>query len=375
MSPQRAAWEYTMFFWDVDDWNKLRDKGPGRWLNYLTARPIPAGGALTIGFTLRVSRQQTWEHLLQPYKDYFLSAYGPLRYKPDHRWVVMANVNRSVADIGPTNPYGLHPDFRRLDLPDMAKKFGDIVLPALKDHHGQGVLIWGHTGENPHGAMYRADFDVIPPEIDENLVTLAKRFNDEKVQFGVATRPGEMAIHGTWKEDWTVAVNPDDPQQLDIMWGRFKHMIDKGCTIFYLDSFGNSLEHARIMRYLREKMGPNIGTYVEQQCDVTLPFSGIYTETDFWAKGSADWVSESGYSPRVGLDNLRIYRWLLGDVGVVTRLYDVHGKIPDGFEDATTFFYKNHMTPLIPDFMAPKSGIDAEKVQMQYVTDAGASKE
>ena len=55
--------------------------------------------------------------------------------------------------------------------------------------------------------------------------------------------------------------------------------------MFYLDSFGASFEDVKLIRHLREKMGPDILTFAEHQCDAILPYSGGYSETTLHAAG------------------------------------------------------------------------------------------
>jgi hypothetical protein len=50
-----------------------------------------------------------------------------------------------------------------------------------------------------------------------------------------------------------------------------------------LDSFGNSLEDVKRMRFLRQKLGPDVLTFAEHQGDAILPFFGGYSETSLEA--------------------------------------------------------------------------------------------
>ncbi|MCY2991012.1 MAG: hypothetical protein NTY19_24515 [Planctomycetota bacterium] len=88
--------------------------------------------------------------------------------------------------------------------------------------NGQGIIIWALGGWDPRGAMYRPDFDILPPAVEQNIPQMRQAFEDSNVRMGVCTRPGEIAFRGTWTQDWTVRINPDDPQHLEIMWGQFK---------------------------------------------------------------------------------------------------------------------------------------------------------
>ncbi len=373
VTPLATGVDRSLVFWDYDDWNAgRRENVPRRWLSYLRPKPVEPGGALTFRIKLRVSPNTAWQHLLAPYKEHFLATYGPRRYRADdHRLVAVAHVNRNRESITAENPYGFHGGFRRLDLSEGVEELCDLLIPALKKANGQGVIFWGQGGEHPRGAMYRPDFDVLPPEVEANWKTLAARFRQAGLKLGVCTRPRHMAVQLDWNTDGTIDINPDDPQHLAILWGRYRRMIDRGATMFYLDSFGSSLEDVKTMRYLREKMGPDVQTYAEHACDAILPYSGLYTETDFWAKGSAEWCQEDQYRPRTGLRFQEIGRWLVGDVPCITRRYDVHGNVPEGFEQPERFFLRKRMTPMVADYLLPQQAEDLGKLQAEYLQDNG----
>lgn len=76
-----------------------------------------------------------------------------------------------------------------------------------------------------------------------------------------------------------ISVNADDAGHRAMLLKRFQNMPRKGCTLFYLDSFGSDLEHVKLMRTLREKIGPEVLTFAEHQCDAILAYSGGYSET------------------------------------------------------------------------------------------------
>ena len=375
VTPLGAALEQTLVFWDYDKWNPTAADKASRWLTFMGNDAVPPGGALTLSLKLRVSPTVDWQHLLQPYKEHFLAVYGGKQYSTDFRCVAVAHVNRNKEAIGPGNPYGFHGGFRRLDLPAEVGKLCDTIIPGLKAANGQGLIIWGQGGQEPRGEMYRADFDVLPPEVDANWQTLAARFREAGLRLGVCTRPRHLHVRLDWQNDGTIDLNPDDPQHLSILWNRFKRMIDKGCTLFYLDSFGNSLEDVKTMRYLRQQMGPDIRTYAEHACDVLAVYSAFYSETDFWAKGSADWVTEDQWVPRTGVKFLEIVNWMLGPVPVISRAYDIHGKIPDGFETSDEFFYRHVLSPMIEDYMLGEAAARLRPRQDRYVNEDGSLKE
>ena len=100
----------------------------------------------------------------------------------------------------------------------------------------------------------------------------------------MATRPRDLAVKLDWNQDQIININPDDPGHREMLWRRFDSMMKKGCTLFYLDSFGDSLEDVKLMRWLREKLGSGVRTYCEHQCDAIVPFSGGYSETTLHAE-------------------------------------------------------------------------------------------
>ncbi len=369
LSPAGQTLRRTLFLWDLPDWSKQEVKNP-RHLSFFVAEAVPAGGANSFQFILRLSREKRWSHLLEPYRDYFQKVLGPVRYQADYRLLAVAHVNRNVESISPENPYGFHGGFRRLDLAEGVKAFCDTLVPALKTANGHGVIIWGQSGTDPRGAMYRPDFDVLPPEVKRNWTVIDRRFREAGLRHGVCTRPGEMAVRIDWQKDGTVRINPEDGQQLELLWQRFKNMMELGCSLFYLDSFGARWEDVKIMQFLREKMGPGIQTFAEHQCDAIMPFTGAYTETDFYEAGQAAWAKESGYYPRAGLRNWEIYRWLVPGVQMISRLYDVHGSIPKDFEPVERFFYRHRITPMIEDYTLPGRAGFLRDLQAQYLKES-----
>lgn len=368
VSPWGTGWSRTLILWDYADWNPTaRENLPRRRLAYFVVAPTPAGGARTYAMKLRISPNRQWQHLLEPYREHFQRTFGPVRYKADYRWIATDYLNHSQQAVSKTNPYGYHGGPRRFDLAEGVKQFCDQTIPALRNAGGQGVILWGQGGDDPRGAMYRPDFDVLPPEVEANWPVLVKRFREAGLKLGVCTRPADMAVRLDWKSDQIIAINADDPGHQAMLLRRFQNMVDRGCTLFYLDSFGSDLEHVKLMRALREKLGPDVLTFAEHQCDAMLPYSGAYSETTFAQKKAGQ---EAGYHIWSGMENWEIYQWLVPGAQLAARLYQIEGKIPDEFEPVDRFFYRNRITPLLPvsDFARlPAIG----KIQSPFVAPEG----
>lgn len=346
ISPWRTGLMRTLILWDYGSWAQdQREKSAQRRLIYFAVAPVPPRGARTFDLKMRISKTRDWQHLLEPYREHFRRTFGKVRYKADNRWIASDYVNHSQQAVSDTNPYGFHGGFRRIDQPEGVAEFCDLLIPALKQHAGQGVLLWGQGGDDPRGAMYRPDFDVLPPEVEANWATLAKKFDQAGRKLGVCTRPRHLAVRHDWRRDRIIDINPDDPGHRAMLWQRFENMIDKGCTLFYLDSFGSSFEDVKLMQFLRHKMGPNVLTFAEHQCDAILPYSGGYSETTFTAAKPG---RPAGYRLWSGVRNWEIYRYLTPQSQMISRLYQVEGEIPKDFEAAESFFFRNHVTPLLP---------------------------
>lgn len=355
----------TMFFWTPKQADTKVDLV---WsLDHFRYDPIPAGGAKTFAMQMRVSTNTRWKHLLEPYKDYFVKTCGPVRYESDYRMMGVAHVN-NTGKLTPDNPYG-YQRFRFLHTTAGTNAFCDTVVNGLRGANGQGLLIWGHGGFEPRGAMYRTDFDVLPPEVEDNWPILRDRFAAAGLRFGVCARPSQFQVRTSWEQDGTFDLNADDPQHLKMTWDRFKKMIDLGCTMFMLDSFGNKPSDITIMRYLRTRMGAGIQTFSEHQFDALLPYTGAYSITDHWTQ-SDERARPGQWHPRPMLELWNIYEWLCPGVNMLARRYETLGK-PEQLQDELNFCYSNQMTPMVEDYMINAVAKTVCTVQDLYLDDMG----
>jgi hypothetical protein len=362
VSPWNTGLSRTLILWDYADWAQdKRDNDPRRKLTYFAQGPVPPRGAATFDVRIRVSPDRDWKHLLAPYKEHFERTYGPVQYKADPRWIATDYLNHSQKAVARDNPYGFHSGHRRIDTPAGAKRFCEALIPGLKKSDGQGVIVWGQGGDDPRGAMYRPDFDVLPPEVEAHFEQIAAQFKRAGLKFGVTTRPRDVAVKLDWGTDQVIDLNPDSPLHREMLWRRFDNMRKRGCTMFYLDTFGDRLEDVKLMRFLREKLGPDVLTFCEHQCDAMLPFSGGYSETTFDPAAAAKAGAASPYRLWSGVDNWEVYRWLVPGAQMASRLYEVKGKIPRG-APPDEFFAAHGVTPLVPvnDFPARLPALGAK---------------
>jgi hypothetical protein len=364
-SPWNAGLTRTLTLWDYTDWNPgKRETIPRRLLRYFVVSPVPPRGAATFDFVLRVSPNLDWKHLLGKYREYFQQTFGPVRYKLDARFIATDYLNGGPQAISPTNPDGFYSSFRRIDGLAGAMSFCDHTIPALTEENGQGIIVWGQGGENPRGAMYRPDFDVLPPGVEANWPIIARRYKEAGLKLGVAARPRDIAVRLDWNHDEVISINADDPGHREMLWRRFQRMMNLGCSLFYLDSFGDELEDVKLMEFLREKLGPNVLTFVEHPCDAIMPFSGGFAETTI-PEGVP-----GNYRLTAGEDNWKIYQWLCPGAQMAARF---RPGPPDASMAQTpdAWMFERAITPLLPvnDFRWWLPGM--QQLQQRYVTQDG----
>jgi len=368
LSPLNTGLAHTAFLWWAD-----QARLDARRLVHIRPQAIPAGGALTFEMLMRISPDRDWKHLLAPYKEHLATTFGhptlgPVHYEADFRPMAFMSI-ADTPSITKDNPFGFHGEARRVDLPEGMKQFCDMVVPGLVEANGQGMIIWALGGWDQRGAMYRPDFDVLPPEVERNIPKMRQAFTDSDLRMGACTRPGEIAFRTSWTQDATVRINSDDPQHLAMVWGRFKRMIDQGFTLFYLDSFGESLADVKALQFFRQQMGPAIQTFVEHPCDVALPYSGAYMELTFNDEAQS-------YGIFWGLDRFwEISQFLFPGVQAAAISRVDEKTLPEGFERPSHFLMRKHIAPLIHDYQVKGQAKELEKITAEVLDASGRWKQ
>ncbi|HEY1375494.1 MAG TPA: hypothetical protein VGF55_01810 [Gemmataceae bacterium] len=367
--PHDAGAHPAVILWDWD-WEK-RESDPNRTPVVYVNAPIPARGARTFGVTFRFSPNADWTHLLDPYRRHLHATVGDklLYDRPSNRPLVSSFAHGAESERGPTNPYGYHPQ-RRLDTVNGVLAYHAALAPTMRAIQAQGVVIWSQGGTNPRGAMYRPDFDILPPEVVPNFVRLTELFRQDGMAVGVAARPGQIAQPLDWTKDTVSMLNAARPEELELLTHRFNVMIGRGCRLFYLDSFGARLDDVTIMRAVRggcgkEKgIGPGIQTYVEHPSDVIIPYSGLLPVLTGGVPGAAGSPADDtiaiafaggfGLSPPDMPTIPEVLRYFYPDVPIVALVGQAQGLDTDARKRAAVeYCYKLRMTPMIPDDWLP----------------------
>jgi hypothetical protein len=380
-APHAAGRFPTAILWDWD-W-QLLEKSPARTPTLFVHAPVPAGGARTFAVTFRFSPDTAWTHLLDPYRRHLHATLGDrTRYdRPTQLPLVQGVMNGTEAQRGPTNPYAYDAN-RRLDSIYGVTSYLAGIAPAMRAIRAQGLVIWGQGGLHPRGAMYRPDFDALPPDVVPNVVRLAEMLREQGMAFGLAARPGQVVQPLDWTTDTVTWLNVDRPEELELLTRRFNTAIGRGARLFYLDSFGNRADDVTILRAVRTGVGGQKGVgrdvqmYAEHPSDVILPYSGamlglngrpdalgIFFAGNFWL------------SPPATPNIVEALRYFYPDAPVVALIATAEGTdTPDRQRAVVEYCYRVKMTPVIPDsWLGPGSKVPdwLPPLTRQYLTADG----
>ncbi|WP_437229700.1 hypothetical protein SH661x_001579 [Planctomicrobium sp. SH661] len=392
LAPANSSLFRTLLLWDYADWNASeRDRVLERKLHYFANSPIPAGGAVTVGLNLRVSPDMTWQHLLEPYREQFQKQFGPVQYKADGRWIATEDLSipeKPVSTRRSDDPKGKE-ETRRVNAArrsdDSApassglknKEIGssagaqalcDSLIPRLNEFNGQGAILWNHGTVNGVDESGLCDFNLLPPEVEEEWERLADQFAAARLKLGVASRPSLLSIPVGNKKEVTIRLHAADPGHRELLWTRYDQMLQRGCKLFYLDQFGDSLDDVLLMQWLREKMGPNVQTFADHPSDVMLVYSGGYSGAVL-KTGSAAGL-ERGYRLALGEKSWEILRWLVPGCELAGQVTEIKGTLADALETPERYFYSRQIVPLLPvvDF---KRTAALKKLQPLFVAEDG----
>jgi hypothetical protein len=359
-APHDAGIHPTALLWDWDWQPGKRENDPSRRPNLNVNAAIPARGARTFAITFRFSTDTEWMHLLEPYRRQLHAAVGDklLYERPSHLPFVRGIVCGTAAQKGPTNPYGFELN-RRFDSIYGVSKYHGQISPDMRAIPAQGLVIWGQGGLNSRGAMYRPDFDILPPEVAPNVGRFAGLFKEQGMKFGVAARPGQFTQPLNWTTDTVGRINPAQPDQLELLTSRFQNMMALGASLFYLDSFGNRLDDVVILRAVRTGIGKQKGigsavqTFVEFPSDVIIPFSGLLPVLNgSAAKGTLGtyFAGDFWLNPPDTPTMPEVMRYFYADVPIVALVSGATGTDTDEQKKtAVEYCLKRRMTPMIPD--------------------------
>jgi hypothetical protein len=258
---------------------------------FFTDRTVPAGQTVDIDLVCRITTDPSERHLLEPYKKVYERHFPHLFYQPDNRAVVQYSSAAQV-HVTPANPLGYNGSFRRMDGPNGALAYIRTVLPTLKQADALGVIFWDPGGLN--SVMYQPDFDVFPRTVQPNIAVLADAFKQSGLRMGLCARCGDGVRRPAGKPPEVYRLSPDNPSDMKTVLDRFRHAMDMGFDMFYLDSFGASgMDDLRMLKLYRATVGPHVLFYTETSTDMSLPYAGAYAE---WLGTATTWTSPQTYA-------------------------------------------------------------------------------
>jgi hypothetical protein len=387
VAPHDAGVHPNALLWDYDWSPGKREADPNRTVHLHVNAPIPPRGARTFAITFRVSPDTDWKHLLEPYRRHLHETLGgKLLYDPiGNQPFVAGFANGPVSSRGPTNPYGYAAD-HRLDSPAGVINYHASVAPPMRGLAARGLVLWGQAGQSSRNAMYRPDFDVLPPDVAPNVGRLGQYLKEQGMRLGVAARPGQMATPLDWTSDTVVNVDPARPDHMELLARRFNNMIALGATVFYLDSVGSRIDDVAIFRQLRAgigkqpPLGRNVQTLVEHPSDVVMPFTGLLpvlsgnaAEGKFAPFFEGAFYLDPPNTPTMS----EVLRFFYPDVPIVVLVSGVVGMDnADRQRAAVEYCYKRRMSVMIPDYWLSEQTVNwLAPLSRQYITPDGKWKD
>ena len=257
---------------------------------FFTDRSVGPGQTVDIDMHFRISTDSSIPNLLEPYRRLYAGRFPRLFYEPDDR-ILLQYCQAAQVHITRSNPLGYDSPLHRFDSPAGVGAYVRLILPPLKKANGLGVIFWDPGGFN--SVMYPPDFDVFPQAVAANIPALAAGFKDNGLRMGLCARPGDGVRRPEGKTPIVYRLVSTNEADMKTILGRFRHAIDMGFDVFYLDSFGwNDPDDIRMLKKYREAVGPKVLFYTENWTDMTLPYAGAYCE---WMGEAPLWLSPTEY--------------------------------------------------------------------------------
>ena len=301
-------------------------------LEYFVEDTIYPGETHCYDVQLRLAKTTDWKTLLDGYRQTYRASMPALQYEPDHRPAAFHG-NADGSFVRPDNPLGFNDNraaFRRFDRAAGVQDWVNRVAVPLAAAGGQGIIHWALMGHPPRGAWYRPDFDVFPPEVMANIPALTAGITALGLRAGLCARPGEGVSPISYTQDGTFRLSADAPDQMAMLLQRFRNATNLNFGLFYLDTFGSTLDDYRIMKLIRQQLGPGVQCFCEYHSDLVLPYAGRYTE---W--------NGPGQFPFASPELFAISRYLVPETPILC-------KFPDGLHYGK--LAEARLTPLVEDF-------------------------
>ena len=300
-------------------------------LQFMNTRTVPPGQAIDLDASIRISTDTSVTHLLGNYKKVYDDHFPTLLYHPENRPVAAFN-GMDQQHVTADNPLGFDAPIRRLDSAAGYRAYIRLVASALQQTNALGVIFWSPGGFRE--PMYPPDFDEFPRTVRQNIPGLVDGFKQRNLRVGLCARCGDGVTREEGKPPVLYRLSASNPADMKTMLDRFRHAMDMGFDLFYLDSFGaTDLNDVEILKQVRAVVGPGVQLYTEFCTDMSLPYASHYCE--WHDNNSILWTSPSQ------LESLKFLSpdavWLC--ISRTKRL------IPPEFA-------KLGLTPLVPDMLS-----------------------
>ena len=307
---------------------------PGVALAMIFPSEVPAGGARVFRWGYRLPACSGAD-LLGGYKAHLDATLQPRTTPIAKPFAQFAHLDPS--HVRPDNPYGYQDagdGWRRFDL--SVTPYVEGLAPAMQEAGCAGLLMWQPQGVHPRGVMYRPDFHVWPAPVLANLPALVNGFAQRGLSVGLLARPSSTITSATWDTDW-IARSGTSATALSEFIQRVRWAMDRGFQHWYLDSFIQGEDDHRILRAMRQAVGPDAQLFCEFSTVASLADAAGYEELR-WESGA--WRHSRFYQTLRTL--VPASSWLIKFVGPLP---------PGGYADLFDYCLAERTCPLLDDWL------------------------
>lgn len=282
-------YEHAVRFHLVSPGGMYANEGRNWELRVLLMGELPPGESREYTLTVRATTNpDEWLRTLIPYRDFFASTYGPVRYERDPRPIRMITMTQRTA-ISDDNPYGFASPRRRPDL--LGWKPTTDFIRSLAQRGYERFVLWTPTG------LYRGHLTQDHPDFNfpfhfmtqMTRVPMMRGSTDELRSLAQQVDLGywwgrSAQVSDQWDPQSVELLDPDNPEHRRLGFAELDMAVANGAEIIGLDAISKipAWDAYRWIEQLRER-APGVKFCTEPaRCDVlhTLAATFVFAYLD-----------------------------------------------------------------------------------------------
>jgi hypothetical protein len=348
VSPASPELSRSLFNWTPDAPAKKSARGDParRCLTVAFADAVPEEGARCFQFTLRLSADTAWQHLLEPYQAYLAEVAGKPQLTAPAGPLAYLRIPSAADHVSAANPCGYSEARLRMDDPATMEAWAEERAPALRQAQVAALIFSGVAGYDPRGVDFTPGFALMSPQARQGYLALSQVLAEKAkpMALGIAGVPHQCDYRLTAATNGTLYVSGNE---IEALWGQFiKPLQDKGAAAFSFERFGDRGEDLSTLRHLRKKLGQDALIICASWSDVLLPLACANIAIKGGpAKQNAAGTPPYAWTPAVDWHTLEVCRWLAPGA-VFTAKFP---RLPEGVNYESPFAWgtRNQLVPWV----------------------------